>query len=341
MARRRLARAGELNVWPAYVDVLATLLLVIMLLVLAVTVAQFYTANRASAAEQIGDQLSERVIEQREQLEALEAARQSLLAQLNTQFDELNILTADRDAALEAAEELLLRLAQSEGETLNLEGSLADALVQMDEKLERLLGVLSATEAERADLAASNSDLQSENTALTNSLADLGERINDSLLLQAEELQRQRSLFFGSLIDVLGAREDIAVVGDRFVFQSEVLFDSGEADLQPGGQAQLQQLAETILSLSSDFPEDLDWILRIDGHTDARPIGPGSDSGFENNWQLSSERARSVVEFLIEAGVPPQRLTAAGFGEFQPLVDDTTPSAYARNRRIEIKLTTR
>ena len=342
MDRRRSLQGGAVTVWPAFVDVLATLLLVIILLVLAVTLTQFYTANRASQAELTGDRLSERVREQNDQITALEAARQELLAQINVQLDELNVLTSDRDAAQAAVEDLLIKLAKAEeGGTLDLGGTLAEALAQVDDKLVRLLAVLSATEAERNALSASNSELSMENAALSASLKDLGERINDSLLAEAEELQRQRSLFFGSLIDVLGEREDISVVGDRFVFQSEVLFASGSAELGSGGQQQLARLAETILDLSQDFPADLDWILRIDGHTDARPIAANSGSGFENNWQLSSERARSVVEFLIAAGVPPQRLTAAGFGEYQPLVDTETPEAYARNRRIEVKLTTR
>ena len=334
MPRRRARSSGDLNVWPAFVDVLATLLLVIILLVLVLTLTQYYTANRANQAERIGDHLSERLISQREQIDALEAARLDLLAQLDLQLEELNILTSDRDAALEAVENLLIKLAQGEGDAPDLQANLTDALLQMDEKLNRLLNVLTQTQTARDTLI-------TENQELTQTLADLGERINDSLLLEAEELQRQRSRFFGSLIDVLGARDDISVVGDRFIFQSEVLFDTGSAELGGDGQQQLAHLAETILTLSQDFPEDLDWILRIDGHTDARPIGENSRSGFENNWQLSSERARSVVEFLIAQNVPAERLAAAGFGQHQPLIDETTPEAYARNRRIEVKLTTR
>ena len=355
MGRRRSHYQGELNVWPAFVDVLATLLLVIILLVLAITLTQFYTADRANEAERLGSRLSDRLIQQREQIDALGAARQALLAQLDVQLEELNILTEERDTAQTAAENLLAKLAQANGETLDFSGSLAEAITQMDDKLARLLRVLTAAEAARASLAQTNSNLSGENSALSqenraltqendilsSSLTDLGERINDSLLVEAEELQRQRSRFFGSLVEVLGERQDVSVVGDRFVFQSEVLFDSGSAVLGLGGQAQLARLAETILALATDFPEDLDWILRIDGHTDARPIGQRTTSRFANNWQLSSERARSVVEFLIVQGVPPQRLAAAVFGEFQPLVAGDDASAFARNRRIEVKLTTR
>lgn len=339
--RRRGRSASELNVWPAFVDVLATLLLVIILLVMAVTLTQFYTANQANQERRIGDQLSDRLQTQRDQIDGLVAERLSLLANLEGLSNELSILTTDRDTAQEAAESLLAKLAEVEGEAVDLQGTLTDTLLQMDDKLVRLLSVLSEAEAARENLSAQNQNLVERNTNLTASLADLGERINDSLLLQAEELQRQRSLFFGSLIDVLGERDDISVVGDRFVFQSEVLFASGSAELGSGGQTQLARLAETILNLANDFPDDLDWILRIDGHTDARPIGENSRSGFENNWQLSSERARSVVEFLVDQGVPPERLTAAGFGSYQPLVDGNNEDAFARNRRIEVKLTTR
>ena len=334
MAHRRSCPAAEINIWPAFVDVLATLLLVILLLVLVVTVTQFFTAERANNAELVGSTLAEKLADQVDQIQDLQAAREALLAQLNALDDQLGVLSADRDAALESAESLLLKLADQEGEVLDLQGSLADALGQMEGKLDRLLSVLGATEAE-------NVQLSGEISALNTSLADLGERINDSLLEETEELQRQRSKFFGTLVDVLGERDDVTVAGDRFVFQSEVLFDSGSADLEARGQAQLARLAETILDIAADFPEDLNWILRIDGHTDARPIGPDSESGFEDNWQLSTSRARSVVAYLISQGVPPDRLTAAGFGEFQPLAEGDDPATYARNRRIEVKLTTR
>ena len=341
MARRRRGNNQDLNVWPAFVDVLATLLLVIILLVLTVTLTQFYTANRASDAELIGDKLSKRIIEQREEIDALERAKQQLLAQLDIQVKELNILTRDHNSAQKEAEDLLLKLAQIEGGAIELGNSLNQVLGQLDGKLDRVITILAEVEAARRILDVENADLRAENLGLATNLADLGERINDSLLLQAEELQRQRSLFFGALVEVLGNREDVSVVGDRFVFQSEVLFASGSAVLGTGGREQLKRLAQTILQVSLDFPADLDWILRIDGHTDNRPIGEDSLSRFENNWQLSSERARSVVQFLISEGIPPSRLAAAGFGEHQPLVAEDNLAAFAKNRRIEIKLTTR
>jgi chemotaxis protein MotB len=136
----------------------------------------------------------------------------------------------------------------------------------------------------------------------------------------------------------LGNRPDIRVVGDRFVFQSEVFFDSGSAALRPEGQAELDKLASALMELDKQIPKDIAWVLRIDGHTDVRPIVTAQ---FPSNWALSSARAISVVQNLIQKGVSPQRLVAAGFGEFQPLDNERTDEAYRRNRRIELKLTER
>jgi chemotaxis protein MotB len=166
-------------------------------------------------------------------------------------------------------------------------------------------------------------------------IADLGRRLNLALASKVEELARYRSEFFGRLREVLGERPDIRIVGDRFVFQSEVLFPSGSADLEPQGQQQLAQLATTLLSITPKIPPEIDWVLRIDGHTDKNPI---STPEFPSNWELSAKRAINVVRFLEDHGVPANRLAAAGFAEFQPLEQGDTPEVYRRNRRIEIKL---
>ena len=153
-----------------------------------------------------------------------------------------------------------------------------------------------------------------------------------------QELSRFRSEFFGRLRAILGDRPDIRVVGDRFVFQSEVFFDPGSAVVQPGGRAELDKLAGALIELDKQIPKDIAWVLRVDGHTDVRPI---ASSQFPSNWELSAARAISVVQHLISRGVPARRLVAAGFGEFQPLEADSTEEAFRRNRRIELKLTER
>ena len=152
------------------------------------------------------------------------------------------------------------------------------------------------------------------------------------------ELARARSEFFGRLRQALGNRDDIQVVGDRFVFQSEIFFDSGSAALNPAGEAELRKIATAIKEIAKDVPSDINWVLRIDGHSDSQPI---STPEFPSNWHLSAGRAISVVRFLTDEGVAPNRLLAAGFGEYQPLAAGENPDALRRNRRIEFKLTER
>jgi chemotaxis protein MotB len=167
-------------------------------------------------------------------------------------------------------------------------------------------------------------------------IADLGQRLNVALAKRVQELSQYRSTFFGELKRSLGERDDVQVVGDRFVFQSEIFFDSGSADLAPQGYAELDKLAAALRDLETRIPKDLNWVLRIDGHTDIRPI---STAAFRSNWELSSSRAISVVKYLISKGVPPNRLVAAGFGEYQPMSSGFSDTDLRRNRRIELKLT--
>jgi chemotaxis protein MotB len=149
-------------------------------------------------------------------------------------------------------------------------------------------------------------------------------------------LSRYRSDFFGRLRDILGNRPDIRIVGDRFVLPSEVLFDTGQSVLKPEGRAEIDKIASALIEISAKIPQDINWVLRVDGHTDVRPVGGG-----KTNWDLSASRAIAVVQYLISKGLPPQRLVAAGFGEFQPIDPGTTEEAYSKNRRIELKLTER
>ena len=169
-------------------------------------------------------------------------------------------------------------------------------------------------------------------------IAELGQRLNVALAQRVQELARYRSEFFGRLRAILGNRSDIRIVGDRFVFQSEVFFDAGQAALRPEGRAELDRLASALTELERQIPAEIPWVLRVDGHTDVRPI---ASAQFPSNWELSSSRAISVVQYLIARGISPQRLVAAGFGEFQPLDPEKTDDAYRRNRRIELKLTER
>lgn len=237
----------------------------------------------------------------------------------------------DRDVRLSELLDLYQRLDEDyaaeqkvSGEQRAQIGRLNQQILALRQELQKLSAALDAAELK---------DQESEAV-----IADLGKRLNRALAGKVEELSRYRSEFFGRLREVLGQRRDIQIVGDRFVFQSEVLFDSGSAELEPAGQAQLAQLAETLLEISERIPAEINWILRVDGHTDSRPI---ATARFPSNWELSAARAISVTKFLAAQGVPSERLAATGFAAFQPLDDRYDEIAYRRNRRIELKLTQR
>ena len=169
-------------------------------------------------------------------------------------------------------------------------------------------------------------------------IADLGQKLNQALLSKVEELAKYRSEFFGRLRDALGNRPDIHIVGDRFVFQSEVLFDPADAQLSDAAKQRLKVVASALKDISKEIPGDIPWVLRVDGHTDKRPINTPQ---FPSNWELSSARAISVVNYLISQGIPAERLVAAGFGQYDPIDPADTDAAYRKNRRIELKLTER
>lgn len=218
---------------------------------------------------------------------------------------------------------------------------------ELDEQKQVSERALSQVELLNQQIAALRSQIAAVEAALQASedkdrvsqtkIADLGSRLNVALAARVQELNRYRSDFFGRLREILSDRENIRIVGDRFVFQSEVLFPSGGADLNPEGQTEMAKLGAALLDLAKEIPPEINWVLRVDGHTDNVPLaGTGR---YRDNWELSSARAISVVKFLIAQGVPADRLVAAGFGEFQPIAPGETPDARSTNRRIELKLT--
>jgi chemotaxis protein MotB len=193
----------------------------------------------------------------------------------------------------------------------------------------------------RRQLAALESALdasEQKNQESASRITELGQRLNVALAQRVKELSRYRSDFFGKLREILGNRPDVRIEGDRFVLQSELFFDTGKADLKPEARTELDKVATALIGLERQIPSEIPWVLRVDGHTDARPITGGQ---FKSNWDLSAARAISVVQYLIDKGVSPNRLVAAGFGEFQPIAVGDTEEAYRRNRRIEFKLTER
>lgn len=323
--------------WPGYVDVLSTLLLVVTFLLSVFMVAQYYVSQEAGskdvALRRVTRQLAELTnllsLEKGKGKSAEDelAALQASLATLKSENERLTGLAGaggDKDA----------RIAMLSKELADNKSISNEALAKVDLLNQQLLAL-------RRQMAAINEALNAAEAKDKESqarISDLGARLNVVLARQVQELQRYRSDFFGRLRELLRDRKDIRVVGDRFIFQSEVLFPSGQATMTVEGLAAIDQLAAAIVQLERSIPPEIDWALQVDGHTDTRPI---ASPQFPSNWELSSARATSVVKYLISRGVSAKRLVAAGYGEFQPLEDGASEEVLRRNRRIELKLTNR
>ena len=341
LARNR-RRDRSIDYWPGFVDALSTLLLAIMFLLTVFVLAQFFLSREISGRDEVLNRLNSQINELT-QLLALERSGsqdledsivnlQASLAGAESERSRLQELLASGSGAVGAAEEKIGALSGA----LDAEKQISQRAMSQVELLNQQIAAL------RSQLAALEGALEVSESKDKDSqarIADLGKRLNVALAQRVQELNRYRSDFFGRLREILSGREDVRVVGDRFVFQSEVLFPSGGSDLNDPGQAAMAQLATAINELAREIPEEINWVLRVDGHTDNVPLsGTGR---YADNWELSSARATSVVKYLISQGVPANRLVAAGFGEFQPIAEGDDVEARSTNRRIELKLTER
>ncbi len=439
MARRRNNTAGAANIWPGFVDALATLLLVIIFLLVVFVLAQVLltqaisgkdealdrlnrqvneladlldlerqanvdlrlniaqlssslqttvadrdqlqvrlrqTMNRAEQAEealaaaqareQVSREASQRQLLELESLrrdvEALRKLRGVLEAEVGKLSQSLRSREAELGAMRDRSKALQAELASEQERTLLAQRAIEEREIRLVELLDLYTKLEKDYKAEQAlskeqtsrvgllnqQIASLRREIQRLNATLEASeakdreneatITDLGRRLNRALASKVQELTRYRSEFFGRLREVLGQRRGIRIVGDRFVFQSEVLFASGSALLAAEGQDQIAQIAATLVEISRQIPPEINWVLRVDGHTDAVPI---ATPAFPTNWELSAARAISVVKYMVEQGVAPERLAATGFGEFQPLDPRPGEIANRRNRRIEFKLTQR
>ena len=397
MAARARRAQRSTNIWPGFVDALATLLMVIMFLVMVFVLAQFFLNEALSGRDAALQKLEIQVSELAELLGLERAQSADLRLNVAQLSEELQASVALRDDLSATIEALTLRAETAEQKTERLDKALEDAFStieadkdkiqlqvrelaaltqsvaalralkeELETKIVEMAGKLGESEAAmiaerdisesaRARLALLNRQMAALREQLAQlsavleasevlskkqkvQIANLGKRLNAALATKVQELSRYRSEFFGRLREVLGRQPGVRIVGDRFVFQSEVLFASGSAELGKAGKEQLGRLADTLRQISTKIPKDIDWILRIDGHTDKVPINTAQ---FPSNWELSSARAISVVKFLKSREIPAKRLVAAGFGEHQPLDDRDDEIGYRRNRRIELKLTQR
>lgn len=339
---RNRRRDRGVDYWPGFVDALSTLLLAIMFLLTVFVLAQFILSREITGKDEVLNRLNSQIAELTQLLALEKSGKQDLEDTLATLQSSLSVSESERSrlqqlldagsGSADVANQKLGRLTQE----LDAEKQVSERAMSQIDLLNQQIAAL------RAQIAAVEEALQASEARDQNSqvkIADLGRRLNVALAQRVQELNRYRSDFFGRLREILSDRENIRIVGDRFVFQSEVLFPSGGNVLNPEGEVEMAKLASALLDLAKEIPPEINWVLRVDGHTDNVPL---SGSGrYADNWELSAARAISVVKYLISKGVPSNRLVAAGFGENQPIAEGDSVEARAQNRRIELKLTER
>lgn len=339
LARGRRPESG-FNYWPGFVDALSTLILGIVFLLTVFLVVQFFLSQEVTGKDKALAELNAKIAQLNDILSLEKLGKLNLEEQLAQMRAGLSAAESERDRVKGLYDGLAGAGNDAAGRATELNKALdsekqisARALAQVEVLNQQIAALRRQLAALEEALDAS----EKRGKESQNKIADLGQRLNVALAQRVQELSRYRSEFFGRLRAILGDRPDIRIVGDRFVFQSEVFFDTGQALLLPEGRAELDKVADALKDLDKKIPAELPWVVRVDGHTDKRPI----TGAFKSNWELSSARAISVVQYLMSRGVPAQRLVAAGFAEFQPLDTDDTDDAYKRNRRIELKLTER
>jgi len=342
VARRRTR--SEANIWPGFVDGLSTLLLVLMFILSIFVVAQFYLGDRLQSVK---DELASKDDE---------LAR--LIAQINSLNDQLGLAQSEKQRLEVQVLSLEDTIAQKNEELAGISAALATSQAAVAASAEELEAEKALSDQQKSELATLNAQI----AALRRQLASLQEaldaaeakdieqqaqienlstRLNAALARKVQELQEVRSRFFEALREALGDRTDVKVVGDRFIFESDILFGSCSATLGEAGKVELNKLAGALLDIQGDIPTEVNWVLRVDGHADASPLGPSCRALFDSNLDLSAQRAISVVQYLTSRGVSGRRLLATGSGSASPLVSGFSNAALAQNRRIEFKLTER
>lgn len=335
----RSRRSQVTNYWPGFVDALSSLLLVIIFLLSLFMLTQFFLGQEIQGKDTAMSRLNSQIAELTDLLQLERTSNTDLTGNLAALQATLGATSAERD-------KLQTQVAGigggSDGKDTQIAGLNSDLAKEKDlsseatAQLALLNQQLSALRMQIGALEEALNASESKATESKTQVADLGRRLNVALAQRVQDLSRYRSDFFGRLRQILEGRADVQVVGDRFVFQSEVLFGAGEANIATEGQATLEQLAGAIKQLQGEIPADINWVLRIDGHTDKRPINTPE---FPSNWELSAARAIAVTKYLVTQGVSAQHLVAAGFGDSRPIDVGDTEEAFAKNRRIEFKLT--
>jgi chemotaxis protein MotB len=345
----------EINYWPGFVDVLGTLLIVTIFTVLISTITQIYFNDQLEVKRGEISNLDEEINNLIDQLGGVtkkkkEAEKKFL--DLENRFEKLQ---AEKSQLQEdfSKNQYILKMKNKElSDLVSERGNLLEKIQKRNEKLDTLSFENKKYEIDMFEMKRNIEKLNNRLNELSSLLIaaeekdktnkvkieNLGKKLNQALAGKLQEISKYQSEFFRKIKEALGNRDDIIVSGDRFIFPSEIFFESGSDIIQEAGKEKLYDIAVSLKEISEKIPKKIDWILRIDGHTDKIPI---NNERFKSNWHLSSSRAINIVKFFIEEGISPSRLVAAGFGEYSPLLLDDNEQAYQKNRRIEIKLTTR
>ncbi len=361
--------------WPGFVDALSSLLMVIIFVLMIFVLSQFFLSQKMSGQDEALVELRNNLIE----LGQLLSLERDTTIELTTQLSVLETkiidikdeLIREKEITKEYQEQIRGKqniIALNESEIINLQKVLEDKIKDASELRDKVSSLekkvdnknlelkskdksISSSKEEINKLINASINLRNKLSQLQTLLAaykakdkkekvntlNLGKDVNSALARRVEELEKFKSDFFGRVRELIKGRKEIRIVGDRFVFQSEVLFSLGSDELGDEGQLEMQKLAATLMEIEKSLPTDIDWILQIEGHTDSLPVKKGQT--YKDNWELSTKRALSVLRFLIKQGIEPSRLSASGYGSFQPIDEDNTKSARMKNRRIEMKIT--
>lgn len=345
----------EVNIWPGFVDVLGTLLIVTIFTVLISTVTQIYFNDQLEIKRGEISSLDNQITNLANQLSLLNTEKKKIdksFATLTIEYKDLNKQKNKLDEELSKSQYNLKIKDKELDQIINERSSLLGKIQKQNEDLKDLSEVKEKNSLEIFELNRNVEKLNNRLEELSKLLIsaeeedrkkkikieNLGKKLNQALAGKLQELSEYQSIFFKKIKEALGDRKDIKVEGDRFIFPSEIFFESGSDVIQAEGIKKLSDIAKSLNEISEKIPSKIDWVLRIDGHTDKIPI---YNEKFNSNWHLSSSRAINIVKLLIENGISPNRLVAAGFGEHSPLISQENEEAYKKNRRIEIKLTRR
>ena len=375
MLQNRIRKKQLDYTWPGFVDALSSLLMVIIFVLMIFVISQFFISQKMSGQDEALIKLKKNLTELSELLSLERGTTSELTSQLSVLEEKIVVikeeLLKEKEITKQYQEEIrgtknIIALNESEinelkialeekiKNTTQLSNEVSDLDKQVNQKnleIQSKDKILKANKEEVNQLISTTLKLKNKLTQLQTLLSaykakdkkenvktlNLGRDVNSALARRVEELEKFKSDFFGRVKELIKGRKEIRVVGDRFVFQSEVLFSLGSEELGVEGQLEMQKLAATLMEIEKSLPTDIDWILQIEGHTDSLPVKKGQT--YRDNWELSTKRALSVLRYLIKQGIDPNRLSASGYGSFQPIDKKNTKSARMKNRRIEMKIT--